>query len=150
MVAALHQWLWKIVTYDMCGGSMDHACLGPNWTGRQCPDHGPIAVERPWVSTRWMTGSYICRSKVNRSRIFWMPSMLVLRAPLRTTFSITEPLSPLLNPMIYTVLWRYWYEYSMVSKANCNLTWNIQYGTNVSRYLRGPQQNINKYAWIKC
>ncbi len=150
MVAALHQRLSEIVRYDVSGGSLDLACLGPNWTFWPYPDHGTIAGEKPWVSTRCMMGNQICRSKVNRCRNFRLPSTLVQTAPLMTTFLITEPLSRLLNPMIYTALQRYWYEYSMVSKANCNLTWNIQYGTNVSWYLRGQNQIINKCAKIGC
>ena len=57
MVAALHQRLSKIVIYDVSIGSPDLACLGPNWTFWPYPDHGTIAGEEPWVSTRCMTGS---------------------------------------------------------------------------------------------
>ncbi len=68
MVAALQQWVSEIVTYGVPGGSRDHASLGPKWTFGAYPDHGTIPGEKPLVSTQSMTGSKICRSKVNRCK----------------------------------------------------------------------------------
>ena len=57
MVAALHQWFSKMVKYDVSSGSRGRAHFGPDWTFCPYPVHGPIAGEKPLVSTRCMTGN---------------------------------------------------------------------------------------------